>query len=216
MLITGSSPSLATTFFPEGFVTQLLSFVLDAWKGLARPYPEEVEERITGRFYEHLLDEYPRRGLPLFIQPETPLYDPTTGVAYGRTDFRFLHREILGQRIYLTIETKRLNILQSSGRVKTNIGAYVGPEGMERFISGKYSAGLPEAAMLAYVMDGKIAAAANKVFKACVSRAIQLSSTGKPAIRSHPILVQPHGLSEHMRSTVHGGQLKLHHLFVAA
>ncbi|MBC7365365.1 MAG: hypothetical protein H7343_00920 [Undibacterium sp.] len=216
MLIAGSSPSLAATFFPEGFVTQLLSFVLDAWKSLARPKPGEVEERITGRLFEHMVDEYPRRGLPLTIMPETPLYDAKTGIAYGRTDFRFLHREIPSQRVYLTVETKRLNIPQPSGSVKGNLKAYVGPEGMERFISGKYSSGLPEAAMLAYVMDGKITVAAGKISKLCAVWATQLSAVSKPVFGLHPVLAPPHGLSEHARSTAHGGPIKLHHLFVAA
>ncbi len=214
MLIAGSSPLLAATFFPEGFVTQLLGFILDAWKDFARPQHDEVEERITGKFFEHMVNEYPRRGLPLFIMPETPLFDAESGKVLGRTDFRFLHRDILGQRICLTVETKRLNILNASGAVDTNAAAYVGSEGMGRFIVGKYSAGLPEAAMLAYVMDADVDTAAKKIAKACAAKAVELASVGTPVIRKHPALIHPHGLSEHTRAQQHGGVIKLHHLFI--
>jgi hypothetical protein len=42
---------------------------------------------------------------------------------------------------------------------KTEYSVYVGDEGMMCFVTGKYSAGLPHAGMLAYVMDNDVSRA---------------------------------------------------------
>ena len=68
---------------------------------------------------------------------------------------------------YLAYECKKLNV-RHKGKRRSQAGTYVGqpaaseaqssrsPDGMMRFVTGKYAAGLPVACMIGYVMDGDL------------------------------------------------------------
>ena len=62
---------------------------------------------------------------------------------------------------YLAYECKRLNVTVS-GKWQSNATLYV-EEGVARFVSEKYAAGLPVGCMLGYVMDGNVSKARTKV-----------------------------------------------------
>jgi hypothetical protein len=59
--------------------------------------------------------------------------------------------------VYLACECKRLNVPLGSG-VRSLAAEYV-DEGLMRFVKSQYSAGLPLAMMLGYVMDDRLAVA---------------------------------------------------------
>ena len=55
---------------------------------------------------------------------------------------------------YLAYECKRLNVTGADGARRSQAGAYVGEDGMMRFVTEKYAEGLPVGCMMGYVMDG--------------------------------------------------------------
>ena len=55
---------------------------------------------------------------------------------------------------YLGYECKRLNVTGTDGARRSQAGAYVGEDGMMRFVTEKYAEGLPVGCMMGYVMDG--------------------------------------------------------------
>ena len=116
--------------------------------------------RITRKLKHELRHDRTLRDLPLRIAREFTLDDPDTGEELGRIDLCWLHGH--HDEAYLAFECKRLNVSFASGK-RSLAGDYVGEKGMERFLSGKYSAGHEDAGMLGYVMDGKVAGAIEAV-----------------------------------------------------
>ena len=55
---------------------------------------------------------------------------------------------------YLACECKRLNVTGTDGARRSQAGAYVGEDGMMRFVTEKYAEDLPIGCMMGYVMDG--------------------------------------------------------------
>lgn len=168
--------------FPSGFISQVLNLIIESWVKLAPPpHPKELENQITARLRELLCDEYTCRGLPWMISLEEPVVVRQTGETPNRTDIRFFHREIPGQRVFFVVETKRLNIPNGTRKVSSNAGAYV-KEGMVRFINGEYSSGLDSAAMIGYVMNGNAITAQHRVNMKIKKEATLLCCNGTASI----------------------------------
>lgn len=87
--------------------------------------------------------------------------------------------------VYLACECKRLNVPYKSG-TRGLVGEYV-DDGLMRFITGQYSAGLPLAMMLGYVMDARLPAAHRGLRRAMKVRE---KAIGLQSMVDHPVRSQ--------------------------
>lgn len=137
--------------FDDDYLREIVQSVVTAWRLMKTPRPKEIEDRITYRLAGRLQNDPEFADLPFDIVPQYWLLD-LHGKRLGRLDLRFKHRR--SQRDYFAFEAKRLHVTYPSGKFQTEHAVYAGDEGMMCFIRSKYSAGLPVAGMLGYVMDG--------------------------------------------------------------
>ena len=214
MLTSGNPSALRTKFgLPDGFVREILNFVVDVWK-VFEP-PSDLEVPITNLFRETLAEEYAWRGYPWFISLEEPVVNLKTGQAPRRTNIRFFHRTVPGQNDFFVLETKRLNLIGKKSII-SNADEYI-KDGMIRFVTGGYSKGLSSAAMVGYVMNGHIASARRSVNKKIYVERNLLCCEGEAAVTAcdHVISSELGGQTQHLRAVEHGGALTLYHLFLA-
>jgi hypothetical protein len=90
--------------------------------------------------------------------------------------------------VYLACECKRLNVPYKSG-TKGLVGEYV-DDGLMRFVTSQYSAGLPLAMMLGYVMNARLDHARRGLGRALTVRAkiVRLKSTmDEPVVPNRPL-----------------------------
>jgi len=155
----------ATTraWFVDDFVPELIEVVLETWEGFRLTCSAKLEPRITSLFSDALELAYEKAGKTWFLVPEMKRTDTKTGKEVSRHDIRFFHREISGQRLYFVFECKRVNVMNRRGKILPNNAGY--RTGMLQFINGVYSAGHPCAGMIAYVMDGDVPSALEKIKK---------------------------------------------------
>ena len=149
----GSAHALRLELFPRGFAGEVMQLILETWDTFSMHRKVRLEERITALFATAIEDAYVAQRRSWFVFPEVPVTDPTFGTQTGRNDLRFYHRDIPGQRVFFTVECKRLHVTTASG-FRHLADKYV-DEGLQRFVDGKYSAGLPCGGMLGYVMDNR-------------------------------------------------------------
>ena len=138
--------------FAESYVRDIIRAIALAWSRMRYPPADEIEDRITFRLAGRLQNDEDFRELPFDVVPQYWLLD-LHGRRLGRLDLRFKHMQ--SHRDYFAFEAKRLHVAYPSG-FKTEHSVYVGDGGMMCFVTEKYSAGLPHAGMLAYVMDSDV------------------------------------------------------------
>jgi hypothetical protein len=138
--------------FAESYVRDIIRAIALAWSRRRNPPADEIEDRITFRLAGRLQNDEDFRELPFDVVPQYWLLD-LHGRRLGRLDLRFKHMQ--SRRDYFAFEAKRLHVAYPSG-FKAEHSVYVGDEGMMCFVTGKYSAGLSHAGMLAYVMDNDV------------------------------------------------------------
>jgi hypothetical protein len=158
---TGSSSALRRALFPQGFPGEVMRLVLETWQEFSLHHDVRLEERITAVFRDALIDAYDAAGRSWFIALEDPVTDSTFGTEIGRNDLRFYPQQHYGQKVFFTVECKRIHVTTDSG-FRHLADKYV-KEGLQRFVEGKYSSGLPCGGMLGYVMDNRIADAFARV-----------------------------------------------------
>jgi hypothetical protein len=125
----------------------------------------------------------------------------------GRVDIRFSCGH--DDDVYLAFECKRLRISRKK-HLDSGTTQYV-ENGMMRFIVGKYSKGLPDGGMVAYVMDGNVSAAIDAVGNA-IESSKQIAAMSRPT-KSRYLPAAPS-----VQESVHrieGRELILQHVFLA-
>ena len=150
MATVGSLAPWAATF-PDGLIPVIVSLVLDTWAGLPKP-PRDEHETVVSRSLRNALRQAKNstRTLPCLIDREVVEDDLQTAEEKGRIDLRFIHG--CDESVYFAFECKRLNV-PADGGCKSLAREYV-EEGMMRFVTGKYAAGLSQGGMIGYVMNG--------------------------------------------------------------
>lgn len=121
---------------------------------------KDLENTITGFFYDAVTVEKARKTDSgnrqycfSFLPGPHVVYK---GRRIGITDIQIQFGN--DERRRFTLEAKLLNKPSAS-----NAGAYVGTEGMGRFICGKYGIGMLKGGMIGYVLDGNTNSAKQKV-----------------------------------------------------
>ena len=150
------------------------------------------------------------RTLPCLIDREVVEDDPEMAEEKGRIDIRFIHG--YDESVYFAFECKRLNVPGNRG-CKSLAREYV-EEGMARFVTGKYAAGLEQGGMIGFVMDGDWAAATLKIDSAVRARAKALRMTRGTGLATSTLFPASPAVREtkHPRRTP---ALILHHVFLA-
>lgn len=209
---SGSSKSLRRTLFPLGFAGEVMVHVLETWQTFALNQLVRLENEITALFCDALIEAYELAGRSWVIIPEHPINDPISGVQLARNDLRFLPPQHFGQKVFFELECKRLRVRTESG-FKHLADEYVA-EGLQRFVDGKYSAGLPCGGMLGYVMDNCV----DESFES-VQREIERRQTALKMKKKRPTCIPSSTLPSYCHSldTFHfrsDGELTIHHLLV--
>ena len=126
------------------------------WQSVAHLERSSCEDKITVALVDGLSRDAEARGgfyCDYQFHPFTrSSRGPLTGTS--RVDIAV----IVGhdRAAYLAYECKRLNVTGTDGARRSQAGAYVGDEGMMRYITEKYAEGLPVGCMMGYVMDGDL------------------------------------------------------------
>lgn len=209
----GPSLSFQRKLFPTGFAGEVMQLVVSTWNEFSMHHSVRHENCITALFHAALLEAYVTAGRSWFVTLEDPIVDPTFGTEEGRNDLNFYPPEHHGQKIFFTVECKRLHVTTASG-FSHLADAYV-DAGMRRFVCGGYSRGLPCGGMLGYVMDGKVEVAFDRVREAIAARATSLHM-----LAGRPIATPSETLPRFAFSadTIHlrcDGEFIIHHALVA-
>ena len=133
---SGSSKSLRQLLFPQGFDGEVMALVLETWKEFSLHNQVRLETRITAVFRDALIKAYVKAERNWFIVLEDPITDPDFGTEKGRNDLRFYPPDHFGQKIFFTLECKRLRVRTQSG-LKHLADEYV-EKGLQRFTDEKY------------------------------------------------------------------------------
>jgi hypothetical protein len=208
----GASNQLRRALFPTGFAGEVMLLILETWGTFSLHRQVRMEEHITAVFRDALIDAYVAAGRSWVIELEGPVTDPTFGTELGRNDLKFFPPQHFGQKVFFTVECKRLHVTTDSG-FRHQVDKYV-DEGVQRFVDGKYSAGLPCGGMLGYVMDNRVSEAFTKVEGEISKRKAQLKMKGDGTFRT-PSSVLPR--EAHSADTLHeraDGPFIVHHLLV--
>lgn len=173
----GAGGGLAGELFPDGFVAEVMTLVLETWDHFSGKRKIWKEERITALFRDALREAYFEQEKEWFVTLEDPVTDEESGEQLGRSDLRFFppfpfHR---AQSVYLTLECKRLNI--QTERFSSGAREYV-EDGMMRFVNGQYSNEFGVAGMIGYVMDGNLDEALKSIDAAIKKRRRKLKLNG--------------------------------------
>ena len=209
---TGSTSALRSKLFPHGFAGEVMRQMLETWNKFSLHRDVRLEERITALFAMALEDDYVAQGRSWFVFPEAPVTDPTFGTQTGRNDLRFYHRDIPGQRAFFTVECKRLHVTTDSG-FRPLADQYV-KEGLQRFVDGKYSAGLPYGGMLGYVMDNRTSDAFARVCDEITSQRKSLKMERESSLLIPSLVLSGY---RHSADTFHqrsDGEFTVYHLLV--
>ena len=209
---TGSSSALRRKLFPLGFAGEVMWLVLETWQKFSLHHAVRLEERSTAVFCGALIDAYDAAGRSWFISLEDPVTDPTFGTVIGRNDLTFFPPQNHRQKVFFTVECKRLHVTTDSG-FRHLADEYV-KEGLQRFVEGKYSSGLPCGGMLGYVMDNRTTEAFTRVCREINSKRRILKMEANEMLQSPSSILpaQPQSIdSIHHRED---GVFTVYHLLV--
>jgi hypothetical protein len=150
---SGSTRDLRLALFPIGFAGEVMVHLLETWRTLCLQRQVSKETAITAVFRDALINAYVAAGRSWFITLEDPITELDFGTETGRNDLRFYPPNHYGQSIFFTVECKRLRVVGESGL--RHLADKYAEEGIQRFVDGRYSKGLPCGGMVGYVMDNQ-------------------------------------------------------------
>lgn len=146
-------------FVTTGGVASILALALDAWANIASVDEDELEEHVSIRLYSRMVNAQDRQAHRFLIRYEDVEVDTDLAKETGRKDIVFFPCH--DGTIYYCLEAKRLNV-RVSGIMKSLADEYV-KEGMQRFVTGKYSRHVQHGGMIGYVLDGDVERAMKNV-----------------------------------------------------
>ena len=209
---SGSTRHLRLALFPIGFAGDVMLLMLETWQNLCVQRQVRKETALTAVFRDALISAYVAAGRSWFITLEDPITELDFGTELGRNDLRFYPLNHHGQTIFFTVECKRLRVANESGF--RHLADKYADEGIQRFVDGRYSQGLPCGGIVGYVMDNQTALAFASIQAEIANkrRALKIPSTAD--IRT-PSAVLP--LYEWSADTVHNREdckFLIHHVLL--
>jgi hypothetical protein len=182
--------------------------IVKTWQTFSLSRQVKHETRITAVFRDALIKAYVTAGRSWFIVLEDPITDPNFGTELGRNDLRFYPQHHHGQTVFFTVECKRLRVMTGTG-LSQLADKYV-EEGVQRFVDGRYSSGLPCGGMVGYVMDNEMSKAFDAVQGAITSRRKKVRLRPK-GLRAPSTALPEYEWSADTQHTCKGGNFAVHH-----
>lgn len=204
----GSSSLLRRELFPLGFSGEVMLHVVTTWNTFSLNRQVKHEISITAVFRDALIEAYVAAGRSWFIALEDPITDPNFGTELGRNDLRFYPQNHHGQTVFFTVECKRLRVETKSG-ISQLADKYV-DEGIQRFVDGRYSSGLPCGGMVGYVMDNEMSKALESVQTAIKSRRKKVKLRPR-TFRTPSSILPKYKWSADTQHLCASGNIALHH-----
>ena len=214
MSIFGSpSPEFAQPVSDSQSLKEAYDLLFAAWEmieiDLATTPTKNLENTITWRFYGKIEMEKARRTdngerqYYFSFHPGSSVIDRGKQVGISDLQIQFGYDE----RRRFTLEAKLLNKPKGS-----NIGEYVGYDGMDRFLrDGKYGIGVSAGGMMGYVLDGNTNGAKQKVTNKIEESRLTLGM-------SHQETLKKSSLRKDIYETFHTRQTKtvftIYHIFL--
>jgi len=209
---SGSTGPLRRTLFPIGFAGEVMLHIMQTWRHFAMHREVRKETRITAVFRDALIAAYVAAGRSWFITLEDPITEPDFGTELGRNDLRFYPPHHHGQTIYFTLECKRLRVTTKSGL--SHLADKYSDEGIQRFVDGQYSPGLPCGGMVGYVMDNETAKAFDSVRSQIETKRASLRVVQRNGIRVPSAVLPDYEWSADTLHTRSDGAFAVHHALV--
>ena len=188
--------------------------MLDTWRTLCLRRDITRETAITAVFRYALIDAYVAAGRSWFITLEDPITDLGFGTELGRNDFVFIHRITMARLIFFTVECKRLRVTGESG-LRHLVDKYA-DEGVQRFVDGRYSNGLPCGGMVGYVMDNRTALAFVSIQEEILKKRSALKLPNQDDIRTPSAVLPDYEWSADTQHERTDCRFLLHHLLLGA
>ncbi len=206
MAMHGISSSRLIQQFPIEEVKQAIELILRSWESFN--VKMNLEDKITNRFYAHLL-ENKSRSTYFFTLVLRPAEINEQGKEIGEIDIKIIYRN--QEKTCFSFECKRLRVHFPSG-FNTLAGKYV-TEGMYRYFNGQYARDLDKGGMLGYVMDGNIDLAVNDVKTAIEKRRSNLYMQENETLKASSCIT-----SKQVKETLHKygptGRFTIYHIFL--
>jgi hypothetical protein len=211
----GSPRGLRKSLFPRGFAAEVMGLIAKTWRRLVLGKKVQGETAITAVLRRALMAAYDEEGRDWFITLEDPLTDPEFGKETGRNDLNFYPpaRYRNRQTVFFTVECKRLHVTTASGFKHKCDDYFV--DGVQRFVDGRYSKGLPSGGMLGYVMDGQMDKAMSRVQSEALRRAAALQMGSPPRFSTPSKVLADHAWSADSVHDRADGAFALHHALVS-
>ena len=206
---TGTSLAFKRALFEGGFGGQVMQCILAAWQAMTLHRSVRHETCISALLGAALNNAFAADDREWLAIPEAQETDPTFGTQLGRNDIRFLPAPHRHRDVFFTAECKRLHVQTASGS-KRLANKYV-TDGMQRFVDGEYSKGVPCGGMIGYVMDNDLDTAFRRVREEIKSRRdiLRIFTMHADKTPSAALPAWPHSAdTRHLRSD---GKFLLHH-----
>lgn len=152
----------------DSLVPDIVDLILAAWETMPAIAADAKEDPVSLEFCKKLRASRGIADLPLQVHTQTVELDSVADVDQGRIDLTF-HPMVPSEAIYFALECKRVNVLQANGKIRRYFAEYV-TEGLTRFVTGQYSHSVRHGGMLAFVLDGDVAAAINGVVRNIIEK----------------------------------------------
>ena len=205
---SGSARLLRRELFPLGFSGEVMLHIVETWRALLLNHQVKHETSITAVFRDALVAAYVAAGRSWFITLEDPITDPGFGTELGRNDLRFYPQNHYGQTVFFTVECKRLRVSTATG-ISALADKYV-EDGIQRFVDGRYSSGLPCGGMVGYVMDNEVSKAFSAVQTAIKTRRKMVKLKPR-SLRSPSAVLPDYGWSADTVHNAKEGGFTVHH-----
>ncbi len=209
VVVGGKNIDLWACQFPEDHVPHVISLIVDSWQTFKVP-DDRLEVPMTRQFVAHLRNHKDRSVCFFGIYWESWLLDDT-GEVTGRVDIRF--SQGWDERVYFSVECKRLRATSPGGRFSALAGEYV-EDGMLRYFNGQYAVRLDKGGMLGYIMDGNVPQAIKDVAGAIASRKAKLYMKPSQDLRGSSLFPKAPNLKETRHTFGPGGRFCIHHIFL--
>ena len=209
MTATGSFEAWAACF-PDDCLPLVFKTLVEEWPNFRRA-DRPLENRITHNFVAYL-QRVTRWKVPFGFYYRDKKTSSSKDSEEGEIDI--VVRAGIDPLVFFGFECKRLNVVRSDSRTRSEAAAYVGDEGMGCFLSGQYEGGGESGGMIGYVLDGNIHSARSAVEHAIQTNAISLQLLPPEAL----IHVTAFPDYQDIEKTLHRyrkGEFTIYHVFLA-
>ena len=163
---------------------RFLERVVAVWPSCVAVLPDDPhEDTITENLVAKVLEDAQARRLFHYLEYHYEPFGYTSeGRAFSKGEIDMAVLLDQDRDCYLAYECKRLNVQRNDG-TRSLATEYV-TQGVYRFLTEQYAAGLPIGCMLGYVLDGDGPAAGTKVLAAIAAQQTKIGLMGDPERQS--------------------------------